>query len=50
MLVLVRPPAVAVRIPWNRVCPFTHPVAFPGTTPGIGSLDFSEFCHVARNH
>ena len=39
------PLALAGSALWNRICPSFHPAFFHG----IGSLDFSEFWHGARN-
>ena len=48
-VVLVRPLAVAVRILGKGVCPSFHHAVFLGVFLRIGSLDFSEFWHSARN-
>ena len=44
------PPAVAERVPWNRVCPsFCPSFRLCGRFLGIASLVFSKFWHGARN-
>ena len=44
------PPAVAERVPWNRVCPSFRPsFCLCGRFLGIASLVFSKFWHGARN-
>ena len=49
-----RPPALAGRVLWNRVCPPYHPSFHPsfhlsGHSLGIVSFVFSKFWHDARN-